>query len=594
MVYFSVSPVAAAESGGNKQPAGLPPQPAPAPRTSRSPAPAQQAPAPAPRASRSPAPHRKNSRGTELPAASDFYLIYQQQKQVSPASSGAGEPRPGSGGARQRSASPHHRQAVQWWEQEARTRGHSQDRTTTSQPNMPEKAVAAAGGGIMDRLASLQKNGEEGWKKRVKKEETETPELLDKISKLNSAQSDWQKKGKAGDGDEVTLRPQQQQARPVSLVDRLSKLNNAQTDWQKKVGEKDTDKFTVAGKMEREKMKKSFMGGDQPADAEKLPSTPTSARPLEKFIERSETKRTPKMQKFKGSETSRISDHPSPVEPEASPTVRTASAAPVLSSRTVAVPQQDQDLLSNFFSVTAAPAPALVLASADLDSLASEPLLGGAEKRGLGRPARRVRGSRNPLRQLAARTDLATSYTELHTGLADKEVRRINVEKASKHSHLAVEALAGLASTEDFTSVQLKKERVIPNQNLLPYREKMLLQVKGRRFCQTRLVPPEPQSLNSGDCFVLVTPTEVFCWLGRFSNVIERARAAEVALVVQQKKELGCKAAARVETVEEEQLPGSGGRENRKFWRCLTGQEEPGAVVEAGPPEEDEVSTLLL
>jgi hypothetical protein len=35
----------------------------------------------------------------------------------------------------------------------------------------------------------------------------------------------------------------------------------------------------------------------------------------------------------------------------------------------------------------------------------------------------------------------------------------------------------GLASTEDFTSVQLRRGQAVPHQNLLPYREKMLLQV---------------------------------------------------------------------------------------------------------------------
>ena len=44
--------------------------------------------------------------------------------------------------------------------------------------------------------------------------------------------------------------------RPVSLGDRLSKLQGAQTQWQKKVGDKDTEKFTVAGKMERDKLLK--------------------------------------------------------------------------------------------------------------------------------------------------------------------------------------------------------------------------------------------------------------------------------------------------------------------------------------------------
>ena len=106
-------------------------------------------------------------------------------------------------------------------------------------------------------------------------------------------------------------------------------------------------------------------------------------------------------------------------------------------------------------------------------------------------------------------------------------------------------------------------------------------------------MPPEPQSLNSGDCFVLVTRDQVFCWQGKFSNVIERSRSAEIAACVLQRKDLGCKAAEAVVTVEEEKL-GLQGRENRKFWKCLLDKEtaSPQPVPNAGPAEEDEVRVL--
>ena len=68
----------------------------------------------------------------------------------------------------------------------------------------------------------------------------------------------------------------------------------------------------------------------------------------------------------------------------------------------------------------------------------------------------------------------------------------------------------------------------------------MLIQVKGRRYCQPRLMEPTAKSINSGDAFVLVTPTDVFNWVGRFSNVIERNRSAEIAASILQRKELGC------------------------------------------------------
>ena len=263
-------------------------------------------------------------------------------------------------------------------------------------------------------------------------------------------------------------------------------------------------------------------------------------------------------------------------------------------ARTVALPEQDDQLITSFFPSTAAATPPAPLTTSDLDALSSEPLL-QCRRAAVARPKRARRAVEgNPLRSLAARTDLPATYTEVQTGIAEAELRRLEREKerSSAHAHLADEARAGLQSKEDFTVVQLRSgASPLPHQKLLPYREKMLIQVKGRRFCQSRLVPPSPASLNSGDCFVLVTPDQVFCWQGRFSNVIERARSAEVAACVLQRKELGCKAAEAVVTVEEEKV-GQQGRENRRFWKCLTGRDGTGTVGEAGPAEEDEVRAV--
>jgi len=79
----------------------------------------------------------------------------------------------------------------------------------------------------------------------------------------------------------------------------------------------------------------------------------------------------------------------------------------------------------------------------------------------------------------------------------------------AKNSNLAVEALAGLASKEDFTAVTLKKSSDEPVGTLLPFKDLMLLQVKGRRHVQTRLLEPVANKVNQGDSFVLVTPTAV-------------------------------------------------------------------------------------
>lgn len=75
---------------------------------------------------------------------------------------------------------------------------------------------------------------------------------------------------------------------------------------------------------------------------------------------------------------------------------------------------------------------------------------------------------------------------------------------------MAVEALAGLASRENFSAVSLKKVEETPVvREMPPYTDLMLLQVKGRRHAQTRLVEPKESNVNQGDDFILITPTEV-------------------------------------------------------------------------------------
>lgn len=74
---------------------------------------------------------------------------------------------------------------------------------------------------------------------------------------------------------------------------------------------------------------------------------------------------------------------------------------------------------------------------------------------------------------------------------------------------MAREALAALASKEDFASVSLRKSANSTPALLPPYKDLMLLHIKGRRRVQTRLVPPIADSVNQGDCYVLVTSSQV-------------------------------------------------------------------------------------
>ena len=337
---------------------------------------------------------------------------------------------------------------------------------------MPEKAeVKVAGGGIMERLASLQKAGDEEWKKKVRKESQESSLILGKLPKISVSEKE----------ESVVMRPKQSTARPVSLVDRLSKLNAAQNEWQKKVGEKDTEKFTVAGKMERENKLKPFVEEKTSRNSPSPSTVSTPARPVaEKFVENTGLKLTPRMTRFKGS-----------VESPASLALQTNKSArlePVVSegkqpakpgqSQSVRVPQQDPQILDSFFvspssaPTSSSPADKPSLSTSDFDMISpTEPLL--VSRKTVNKP-RRNKMSKNPVKQLAARTDLLEEYTE---DLFLAEPEPTPAPTSSVHSHLAAEALAGLASTEDFTSVKLQKGVKVPNQNMLPYRDKMLIQV---------------------------------------------------------------------------------------------------------------------
>ncbi|XP_059386890.1 supervillin a isoform X11 [Carassius carassius] len=201
------------------------------------------------------------------------------------------------------------------------------------------------------------------------------------------------------------------------------------------------------------------------------------------------------------------------------------------------------------------------------------------------RPTRNVQSSKNPLKMLAVREDIRNEYIEQRLNIGLLESKRMKQEKMNKNSGFSEVALAGLASKENFSSVSLRSVNASEqssNNSAMPYKKLMLIQVKGRRHVQTRLVEPRASSLNSGDCFLLITPHHCFIWIGEFANVIEKSKAAELATFIQTKHDLGCRA-SYVQTIEE----GANTHTHaaKEFWKILGGQ---ASYQAAGTPEEDE------
>ncbi|XP_010777980.1 supervillin a isoform X14 [Notothenia coriiceps] len=202
------------------------------------------------------------------------------------------------------------------------------------------------------------------------------------------------------------------------------------------------------------------------------------------------------------------------------------------------------------------------------------------------RPTRNVQSSRNPLKMLAARQDIRHEYTEQRLNIGLLESKRMKTEKMNKNSGFSEVALAGLASKENFSSVNLRSVNIseqMSNNSAVPYKKLMLLQVKGRRHVQTRLVEPRASSLNSGDCFLLITPHHCFIWTGEFANVIEKNKASELSNFIQRKRDLGCRA-NYVQVIEE--CVSTNSHTAKDFWKILGGQSN---YQSAGTPDEDEL-----
>ncbi|XP_016297127.1 supervillin-like isoform X2 [Sinocyclocheilus anshuiensis] len=171
-----------------------------------------------------------------------------------------------------------------------------------------------------------------------------------------------------------------------------------------------------------------------------------------------------------------------------------------------------------------------------------------AEHRRSVRPSRRTQGSRNPLRALAAREDIQQDFMQ------SEENSEMENNTAMKNSN---------CTPADVSSSGKGSRPTVP------YNKLMLIQVKGWRQVQVRLVEPVSRSLNSGDCFLLVTPSHCFLWTGKLSNTIEREKASEMASVIVTQRDLGCQATGVIhldEGVNTDSLQAA------EFWKLLGGQ----------------------
>ncbi|CAH2245482.1 jg8723 [Pararge aegeria aegeria] len=397
------------------------------------------------------------------------------------------------------------------------------------------------------------------------------------------------------------------------LADRRNKLETAAQGWRKRVPQSDASLFTVAGRLERDKVTTATPpitpppATTPPASSpvvtpavpppnrfrsRKAPTSPTNgfaSGPLRSAscavmsaVVDSKPKEAPKIDRESFKRSHSVSESISRVDQteEISPGAEKSGCQ-------VRVPRADDETFQAFF--TPALQQEIILSTdveVDLDAIdsGSRQLLASEWTRRAKRERRHV-ASRNPLRALAARTDLREEYLAQPLTIRDQLIK----EKITANCGLAAEALAALASKEDFSNVALRSASAtnIPSQGTKPL---MMLHVKGRRRVQTRLVEPVHTNVNRGDCFLLVTSDQLFLYIGLYANVIERNRSTDIAQHILNTKDLGCKTSSGLIKIDE-QTKNFSNKHWNQFWSLLgvTEEIENYNPAETGSPDEDEI-----
>ncbi|XP_037940639.1 uncharacterized protein LOC119673439 isoform X3 [Teleopsis dalmanni] len=459
------------------------------------------------------------------------------------------------------------------------------------------KISLSKSGSIADRLAALQKSGEDNWKKRITK-----PDEIEKNDSLsvdhlfpNRSISHSQTIPSCLDG--------------VKVSDRLNKLKSSSQNWKNRIEQSDAEKFTIAGRLQNQ----ATLCDDcniirRPDDiAKKCPMNIIRSTNQEFGLSKSQSMII--TSNFKSTNLSEITRKAPRLECSLSlnedevcsvkfcdkfncenefkpERIKTNILNTTNTSERIFIPKlDDEETFKKFFGQIDVKASKTEIEISDFDNLRSTERL--LTKRVIKGPKTR-RGSRNPLKSLSTRSDILFEYIEVKRVIPEEELIGIKTPNY-RHLNLTAEAIAGLQSVENFKSVNLKSVLLPLKQKWLPYNGVMLIHIKGRTHVQCRIVEPNYMSINIGDCFILIANNELYRYVGHFANVIEISRSKFICSYILEKKDLGCSANSAIELSDNKM----NGIYWQRFWEVL-GKPRDYEVRDSGCAKEDDIFEISL
>ncbi|CAM4930060.1 unnamed protein product [Rotaria socialis] len=352
--------------------------------------------------------------------------------------------------------------------------------------------------------------------------------------------------------DDTTMLSTEEAENMIPVSKRLEQLKtHGENEWKKRIkSPNDANEFTVEGKL-RQAGKVSTLTEEEkpiPTTARRGPTLKYNAKKTNNDQkQRAKTVDVVRLKTesiVKNKDTIDISpSNNKSNEITSKKSTNNNNVISILKSDRVSVLKPD-DHLDDFFADTKKNLPnesTVQLNTDDLNHIAENTVRLQSQPTRVRPPRRQQQGNKNPLRQIQATIPTADEYTEVHTNLSEQEVRRLKRAQIAENAGLAQEALAALAATENFAEINLRKidRSALATFGFEPYKDLMLILIKGRRHCSLRLVSPSYESMNEGDCYLLITPSKVFAWLGRYANALEKAKTMDIIDFLKQHRDFG-------------------------------------------------------